>query len=62
MVCHRLDLRSEMIIFGLILTAFESMCIFGGSWGSAENWLEPKTKPTIGEFSLAKSVKRSVVS
>jgi len=34
-----------MIIFGSILTTFESSRIFGGSWGSIENWLEPKTKP-----------------
>jgi len=34
-----------MIIFGLILTTLESSIIFGGSKGSIENWLEPKTKP-----------------
>jgi len=34
-----------MIIFGSILTTLESSSIFGGSWGSIENWLEPKTKP-----------------
>jgi len=34
-----LDYQSEMIIFGSILTTFE----FGGSWGSIENWLKPKT-------------------
>jgi len=31
--------------FGSILTTFESSSIFGSSWGSIENWLEPKTKP-----------------
>jgi len=34
-----------MIIFGSILTTFESSIIFGGSWGSIEYWLKPKTKP-----------------
>jgi hypothetical protein len=32
-------------ILGLILDTFEFSSIFGGSWGSIENWLEPKTKP-----------------
>jgi len=36
-----------MIIFGLILTPFESSSIFGGSWGCIENWLEPKIEPTL---------------
>jgi len=40
-----LDIQSEMIIFGLLFTTFELSIIFGGSWGSIENWLEPKTKP-----------------
>jgi len=34
-----------MIIFGVIMANFELSCIFGGSWGSIENWLEPKTEP-----------------
>jgi len=34
-----------MIIFGLLLTTFQSSSIFEGSWGSIENWLEPETKP-----------------
>jgi hypothetical protein len=55
-----LDQRSKMIIFGSILTTFESSSIFGGSWGSIENWFEPKIQTTIGIFSLPKSVKRSV--
>jgi len=46
-----------MIIFGSILTTFELSIIFGVSWGSIENWLEPKT---IVKFCYAKSVKRSV--
>jgi len=33
-----------MIIFVSILTTFESSNIFGGSWGSIENWLDLKTK------------------
>jgi len=40
----------EIIIFGWILTTFESSIIFGGSWGSIENWLEPKTKPPSGNL------------
>ncbi len=40
-----LDERRETIIFGSILTTFESSIIFGGSWSSIENWLEPKTEP-----------------
>jgi len=39
-----------MIIFGLILTTFEMSIIFGGSWGSIENWLEPKTEPPLGNL------------
>jgi len=34
-----------MIIVGSILTTFEFSSIFGGNWGSIENWLEPKTEP-----------------
>jgi len=36
-----------MIIFWLILTTFESSSIFGGNWGSIENWLEPKNKTPL---------------
>jgi len=39
-----------MIIFGSILTTFDSSSIFGGSWSSIENWLEPKTKPQSGNL------------
>jgi hypothetical protein len=39
-----------MTIFGWILTTFESSSIFGGSWGSIENWLEPKAKPPSGNL------------
>jgi len=42
--CTDLDKQSKMIILGLILTTFKSSSVFGGSWGSIENWLEPKTK------------------
>jgi hypothetical protein len=27
--------------------------IFGGSWGSIENWLEPKTKPPAGNLACS---------
>jgi len=33
---------------GPILTTFELSSILEGSWGSIENWLEPKTKPPSG--------------
>jgi len=50
-----------ILIFGSIETTFESSSIFGGSWESIENWLEPKTKPPSGNLAcLPKSVKRSV--
>jgi len=41
-----LDKLSKMITFGLILSTFESSIIFGGSWGSIENWLKPKIEPS----------------
>jgi len=41
-----------MIIFGWILTTFESSNIFGGSWGSIKNWLEPKTEPPSGNLAV----------
>jgi len=40
-----------MIIFGSILTTFELSIIFGGSWGSIENWLKPKAEPLSGNLS-----------
>jgi len=39
-----------MIIFESILTTFESSIIFGGSWGSIENWLKPETKLLLGNL------------
>jgi len=39
-----------MIIFGSTLTTFELSSIFFGSWGSIENWLEPKIKPPSGNL------------
>jgi len=44
-----------MIILGLIFTIFKSSIIFGGSWGSIENWLEPKTKPPTRNSLLRQS-------
>jgi hypothetical protein len=46
-----------MIIFGLILTTFESSSIFGGSWGSIENWLEPQTEPPSGNLACPNLLK-----
>jgi len=39
-----------MIIFGSILTTFESSSISESSWGSVENWLQPKTEPQSGNL------------
>jgi len=39
-----------MIIFGSILTTFESISILRGSWGRIENWLKPKTEPPSGNL------------
>jgi hypothetical protein len=52
-----------MIIFRLILTTFELSIIFGGSWGSIENWLEPKTEHPSGvDFTkLCLPIKKSPV-
>jgi len=41
-------LQSKIIIFQSILTTFKSSIIFRGSWGSNENWLEPKAEPPLG--------------
>ncbi len=49
-----------MIIFGMIWTTFESISTFEGSWGSIENWLEPKTEQPSGN--LAKSVNLSLIA
>ncbi len=49
-VCHIFRLKKQMIIFGSILTTFESSSIFGGRRGSIENWLEPKIKPPSGNL------------
>jgi len=40
-----LDKQSDLLIVQSILTSFKQSIIFGGSWGSTENWLEPKTEP-----------------
>ncbi len=47
-----LDLRTEMIIFRSILTTFKFSIVLIGSWGSIENWLEPKTE-TLPSGNLA---------
>ena len=36
--------RSDMIIFGSLMTTFEVSNIFWGSCDSCKNWLEPKIK------------------
>jgi len=45
-----LDKQSELVIFESILTTFKLSIIYGGSWGSIENWLQPKTKPPLGNL------------
>jgi len=49
-----------MIIFGLILNTLESCSIFGGSWASIENWLEPKIELPSGNLACPNIVKLSV--
>jgi len=52
-VCHGymdLDYRLELLIFELILTLFEASIVFWCSWGSPENWLEPKAKSPLGNL------------
>jgi len=39
-----------MIIFGSILTTFDSSSILVSSWGKIETWLEPKTEPPSGNL------------
>jgi hypothetical protein len=46
-VCHEFRLTKPDDFFGVDLTTFESSSIFGGSWGSIENWFEPKTEPPL---------------
>jgi len=45
-----LDQQSELLIFESILTSFKPSIVFGGSWGSTENWLVPKIKPSSGNL------------
>ncbi len=51
-VCHRFRLTNRYALFWdkLNLTTFKSSNIFRGSWGSSENWIEPKTKPPSGNI------------
>ncbi len=49
-VCHRFRLTRRDDCFGPIFTTFESNRIFGGSWGSVDNWLELKTEPRQGNL------------
>jgi len=39
-----------MIIFESVLTTFELGSIFGGIWGSIENWLQHKIEPPLGNL------------
>jgi len=42
-VCHGFRLAKQVLIFESILTSVKLGIVFGGSWGSTENWLEPET-------------------
>jgi len=44
-----------LLIFELILTSFKLSIVFGGSCGSTENWLEPKTAPPAVKCSVSNS-------
>jgi hypothetical protein len=46
----RLAERDDYYFFWSILTTFELCIIFGGSWGSIENGLKPKTEPPPGNL------------
>jgi len=45
-----LDYQSELLISESILTSFKLSILFAGSWGSAENWLQPKAEPPSGNL------------
>jgi len=49
-VCHRFRLRNQVAYFQVDLTSFKPSIILGGSWGSTENWLEPKIEPPLGNL------------
>jgi len=58
-------IEARLLFFGSILITFESSSIFGGSWGSIKNWLEPKTKPPFSKpkrFVLSTIINRIVKS
>jgi hypothetical protein len=49
-VCHEFRLTKRVAFFELILTTFKLSTVFRGSWGSIENWLEPKIEPLLGNL------------
>jgi len=50
----------ETIIFELFFTTFEASIIFLWQLGWYKNWHKPPNQTNVTEFSLSKSVKRSV--
>jgi len=46
-VCRGFRLATRVAYFRVDLTSFKPNIIFGGSWGSTEYWLEPKTEPPM---------------
>ncbi len=57
-----LDQSREIVIFESILTNTMASITFKSCWGSSKTLHEPKTEPTIGKFSLPKSMKHTVVA
>jgi len=49
-VCHGFRLTNRDDYFCVDFDHFWIKQYFGGSWGSTENWLEPKTKPPLGNL------------
>jgi hypothetical protein len=60
-MCQGLNLGSKMTIFGSLLTTFDVSCIFCCSWGSSNNWLEPKIKLRFS-LSLAHPVGKNALA
>ncbi len=49
-MCHEFRLTKGVAFFESIFTTFKLSIIFRGSWGSIENWLEPKIEPLSGNL------------
>jgi len=49
-VCNGFRSTKRFAYFRIDFDLFKPSIVFGGSWGSTENWLEPKTKPPSGNL------------